>query len=78
MDVKVEQEKREEPRPNLAELLAMRRIPDAHAFALKLYVGDDRERPLSEWESLYREFMSKPTGMSKEQWHAQFTKNQER
>ncbi len=61
----------------LSELVAMRRIPDSHAPALGLYVGHDREMSLSEWDSVYAEFMSKPTGMSKEAWHAEFVKQKE-
>jgi hypothetical protein len=60
---------------SLAELVAMRRIPDHHAFALRQYVGDDTERPLAEWDSLYKEMMSKPTDMPKAQWHETFVKN---
>jgi hypothetical protein len=63
---------RPEPRANLHELLAMKKIPDIHAAALALYAGDVRERPISEWMDLYSEFMSKPTGLSREQWHPLF------
>ena len=65
----------QEPRVSLAEIIAMRRIPDIHAFALKGYVGDGNERPLSEWDSLYQEMMSKPTDMPKERWHEDFKKS---
>jgi hypothetical protein len=64
-----------EPNISLAELVAMRRIPDAHAFAFRLYVGDTGERPLSEWVSLYEEFKTKPTDMPKEKWHEQFVQS---
>ena len=63
------------PNADLAELVAMRRIPDAHVLPLRLYVGDAKERPLSEWESLYQEFLAKPTDMPKEQWHERFVKS---
>jgi hypothetical protein len=72
---KAQQSVEQEPESKmaLAELVAMRRIPDHHAFAMRLYVGDDNaERTLSEWTNLYDEMMSKPTGMPKEQWHEQF------
>lgn len=64
----------EEPNVSLAELLALKKIPDHHAVPLKNYVGGVDEKPLSEWLSLYEEFMSKPTGMSREQWHPLFIK----
>jgi len=71
-----EKESVREPEISLAELISMRRIPDHHAFALGQYVGKDKvERKLSEWDSLYKEMMSKPTDMPKEQWHEKF-KNQ--
>ena len=60
----------------LRELLAMKKIPDKHAFPLKLYVGDMDERPMPEWMELYKEFLSKPTGMSREDWHALYSQNQ--
>jgi len=54
----------------LAELIAMRRIPDSHAMPLRLYVGDEKaQMTLSAWEDTYQEMMSKPTGMPKEKWH---------
>lgn len=60
----------------LAELVAMGRVPDLHAFALRLYVGDDKkEMKVSEWDDTYKEFMLKPTGMSRDKWHAQYVKN---
>jgi hypothetical protein len=65
-----------EARVSLAEMLALKLIPDIHAMPLKLYVGDMGERPLSEWKSLYREFMSKPTGITREQWHPMFIKKE--
>ena len=64
-----------EPVVGLAELVAMRRIPDHHAHALRLYVGHDNEMRLSEWDLTYKEFMSKPTDMPKEEWHEKFAKN---
>ena len=66
--------KKSEPKVSLAEMLAMKKVPDHHAHALSVYVGDAGEKPLSEWMSLYEEFMKKPTGMSKEEWHAEFIK----
>lgn len=59
----------------LAELVAMRRIPDHHAMPLRLYVGDDVRMTVPQWDSAYQEMMSKPTGVSKEQWHEQFGNN---
>lgn len=63
-----------EPIVGLTELIAMKRVPERHAPALRGYVGHDREMKLSEWDSIYREFMSKPTGVSKKEWHKQFVK----
>ena len=71
-----EETKEPEGKSSLAELVALSRIPDHHAFAMRQYVGDDNERPLSEWDSLYKEMMSKPTDMPKDEWHKQFAKTQ--
>lgn len=76
--VEKETGKRKEPCVSLAELLAMRKVPDHHAHALKVYAGTVGEMPLSEWEGLYAEMMSKPTDMPKEQWHAEFKKQDKR
>lgn len=60
----------------LAELVAMRRIPDHHAMPLRLYVEkNDVKMTVSQWDRTYAEMMSKPTGMSKAEWHEQFGKN---
>lgn len=60
----------------LAELVAMRRIPDHHAMPLRLYVeNNDAKMTVSQWDRTYKEMMSKPTGMSKAAWHEKFGKN---
>jgi hypothetical protein len=57
----------------LAELVAMRRIPDHHAKPLRIYAGDDSVKmTVAEWESLYEEMMLKPTGMPQREWHETF------
>ncbi len=76
-DAPVSTPKSTEPCVGLAELVAMKRIPDHHAAAFRLYVGHDKEMKVSEWDLSYKEFMSKPTGMSKEAWHEQFVKKLE-
>ena len=73
-----EPQPRDEAIVNLAELLALKSIPDRHAMPLKLYVGDAGPKPFSEWMLLYSEMMSKPTGMSREQWHLKFTNKGEK
>lgn len=71
-----EQEQSAESLIGLAELVAMRRIPDHHAMPLRLYVeNNDAKMTVSQWERTYAEMMSKPTGMSKAEWHEQFGKN---
>lgn len=69
---------KKEPCVSLVELIAMKKIPDHHAPALKGYVGADGEKPLSEWMNLYKEMMSKPSDVSKEKWHEEFKTKQAR
>lgn len=71
-DLEVEA-KAEEDRMSLAEVLALRKVPDHHARPLMQYVGDtpktSQARPLREWLDLYDEMMTKPTGMTTLAWH---------
>jgi hypothetical protein len=59
---------------NLAELIALKSIPDRHAMPLKLYAGGSGPKPFAEWMSLYKEMLGKPTGMTREEWHTKFIK----
>jgi hypothetical protein len=53
----------------IGEALALRLFPDHHAFPMRLYYGDGVRFSRADWVSLYGEMMSKPTGVSKEDWH---------
>ena len=55
----------------LAEALALRLLPDHHAMPMRLYVGDDSKKTVTDWKDAYNEMMSKPTNISKEAWHEQ-------
>lgn len=54
----------------VAEAVALRLFPDHHALPVVLYVGDRNAKlSTSGWKQLYNEMMTKPTDVSKKDWH---------